>query len=217
MASKYTLWLKDYTDLTLEVKNIPLVNIKEVLSVGGQHFVLSMGKDSKVEQDDHDIDPKYMRQYFTDNKDEFYDVLEILRTRVTEQREFAINVCNALTEQAVPEVVMARMRGEDVSGDAFEMLKLGTRKKLDELAKIAKETKTPFEDFEIKIPVAGQELKWDFSGELLSWGEIEIDWSGRSTTYNVFRLESDMFFLTNFAFIEAALRDLATKLANVLN
>lgn len=220
MASKFTLWLQEYKKLTSEVRNIPLVNIKEVLSVGGQHFILSLGKDSKVEQDDHEIDPKYLRQYFTSNKNEFYDVLEILRTRVTEQRAFAINVCNALTEQAVPEVVMARLQGEQVSGDAFEMLKLGTRKKLDALMKLAQEIKTPFKSFDISIEVAGKNLNLAMAVrgfDSIEWGDIKVSAVQASTVtrHDEGTLEDDMFFLTNFEFIKQALTDLGGRLAKV--
>ncbi len=222
MATRFTVWLKEYQKLAREVQDIPLINIKEVLSVGGQHFVLSMGKENTILNDKQEIDPKYMRTYFTNFKEEFDDVLEILRTRVKEQREFAINICNALTEAAVPEVVMARLQGEQVSGDAFDMLRLGTKKKLEELMKIALKIKTPFESFTIGLPVAGRQLYWDCGIiSSIKWvasnDEISISFSsGSSDDYKLSGLEDDMFFLTNYQFIEDALRELGTKISNVL-
>ena len=230
MASRFTEWLTEYKKLTEEVRNIPLVNIKEVLSVDGQHFILSMGKESKVENGDQEIDPRYMRSYFTNNKDEFDDVMGLLRTRVKEQRAGAISICNALTEQAIPEVVMARMRGEEVSGDAFDMLKLGAEKKMQELVKTALAFKTPFESFNITIPSGGRFLTLDKTADEIRWANGELEDCCLENITNALEMplnlgakldgkdeiEACMFFLTNFAFIRRDLIALGKKLAAVL-
>lgn len=230
MASQYSLWMEDYKKLTESVKGVPLVDIKEVLSVEGKHFILALGKENFVKNGDQEIDMKYMRAYYTGNKDVFANVLETIKARATEQRAFAINICNALTEQAVPEVVMARMKGEEVSGDAFDMMKLGTKKTMEKLGSVLWGIhNSPFESFDITIPSGGKHLrlKEDGVNSTIFWGDPSADDSETSMISGAFSgarlgeftegsLENEMFFLTNIGFIETDLKTLGIKLANVL-
>ena len=222
MASRFTQWMEEFTELQKKVEGLPLISIKEVLSVGGEHFILSLGKESGIACGDNVIAPAYMRPYFTSNKDEFYDVMDILKEKIAKARAFSIEVVNALTEEAVPEVVMARMRGEQVSGDAFDMLRTGTIRKLDELARVAVAFETPFISFAIRVEdVAGRTLGLACSGGIstITWGKLQVKMPASNPSgceHTEGDLEEDMFFLSNFKFVLKALEELGEKLVNVL-
>lgn len=209
---RYTDWINDYENLKKEVDGIPLIDIQEVLSVGGNHAVVCLGKKTGIFIDDQDTQPRFMRSWWTEHREEFIYLMESLKDKVREQKQFAIDLCNAMTEQAVPDLVLKRMRGEQVSGDAFTLLKDGVKYKISELEEELVALSPPRQfTFTFNDDVAGQKLRLGFT-ENRHW---KVMWWGLHSGDAGTDLEACMYLLANFSLIRKRCQDIATQIREV--
>lgn len=209
----YSEWLTEYRKLRDETEGLPLIDVQEALAVGGNHAIVALGKKPGVFVDDHEVDPKYMRPWYASNKEEFAYLLETLKEKAAEQKRFGENLAAALTEEHVPELVMLRMTGEQVSAEPFDMLREGTRRKLKELQEAVSSLENPFLSFSIQFEVAGKTLTLSRRGEQgsLTWGNC----SAGPGVQDEGELEDCMYFLSNFKLIVKKVEEFAAKLKNI--
>lgn len=223
----FTDWKKAFDDEVEKAKGIPLIKVREPLSLYGKdgfqvHYIICVGdrngafKPDRIETDQPMV-MSGLRPLYTNNKEVFAEALEGIREQVKDQTIQARRIANALTEKQVPELVMRRMQGEDVgSGDGFELLKQGVRKKLGELWARSCDLPRVTGDFEVSGLVAGNEFSLDINGALNYWRGLDVRWGelvveghpgnfrgahGNPNTILMDNLEQGIYFLANFEII----------------
>jgi len=214
--TKFTLWLEELDGLQKKLTDVhSFSDVSETITIDGKILTINLGKEYNAEVSDasHPLRPRNLRPLYTNNKEEFDALLESLKQSTTAVVEATDTILTAISEEAVPGAVMARMKGEQVSGDSPDLVKDMAEKKLKELYDRVCEQmpKGIWNSFAVTLPIADREL------ELETWRNqyretVEIKW-GKFVHVNGSRcvigdVEQAMYFVANFDVIKAKLQKL---------
>jgi len=172
---KFSEWLTKVDKLHQRTKDIALADVSESISCDGNTITITIGKSCSAELNGVQTGVRYLRHLYTNNKEEFDDMLESLEKSTDELVASVNEILLAITDEAVPSTVIARMKGEQVDGDAPGMLETMVKKKLDVLHKKLEKIGSSFKEFEISFPVAGKDLELSRSRrsqQLVRWGNL---------------------------------------------
>ena len=213
--TKFTEWLEELGGLQKKLTDVhALSDVKETITLDGKVITINLGKEYNAEVSDfaYPIQPRQLRSLYTNNKDDFDALLESLKQGTEAVVEATDTILSAISEEAVPGAVIARMKGEQVSGDSPDLVKEMAGKKLKELQiLIKKQLPVPFlPDFTMSMPIAGHYLEMECSEEDcdLSYDALHA----RRHGVTVGDVEVAMYFLANFEVIKAKLQSLLDQL-----
>jgi len=136
-------------------------------------------------------------------------MLESLEKSAEEMIASVNEILLAITDEAVPKTVLARMKGEQVDGDAPGMLKKMVEDKLVKLDRKIRKIGSAFGEYKISFPVRGKDLELEIERSpartLLRWGNILI-YNGRPS---VGSMQDHLQFLGAYDTIEAKMERFA--------
>ena len=214
--TKFTLWLEELGGLQKKLHDVhSLSDVSETITIDGKLITINLGKEYNAELSDssYPIAPRHLRPLYTNNKEAFDALLESLK-QATETVVLATDtILTAISEEALPGAVMARMKGEQVSGESPDLVKDMAEKKLKELyGRVCEQMpKGIWNQFKVTLPIADREL------ELETWRSqysetVEIKWGTKlhvsSSRCVIDDVEQAMYFLANFDVIKAKLQKL---------
>lgn len=214
----FSQWSTELSKQQERMKETALTDVEESLGINDKQVsvILGRGRDPVygiVSVDGLDTHTRRLRPLYTHHKDEFDAMLDSLTTSVDTVMEATNLLMESLTENAIPDAMIERMKGDQTSGDPKELVASSVKQKLETLQETLLKRlypKTPTDEvvlksFELEFPaVAGRKLEVDFAwGKIsLRWGKVEFDASGRTRVPDT---EEGMYFLANHDFIEAKL------------
>jgi len=184
---KFNEWLKKVEELQNKIESIAIVPVTESIFINGKTVLVSLTSTQlEVELDGNRTAPRFLRHEYTHAKEEFADLLDALTSDARELLDNANEMLMAVTEEEIPEAVIARMKGDQVDGDTLQLLNRMVSKKWEVLVKRFARVVEPFEWFEIELPVAGQGLQLIKSGRgsrvSLAWGGFVANEGNSSQT-----------------------------------
>lgn len=219
--TKFTLWLEELDGLQKKLHDVhSLSDVKETITIDGKVLTFNLGKEYNVETSDasYPLAPRNLRPLYTNNKEEFDALLESLKQSTTAVVEATDTILTAISEEAVPGAVMARMKGEQVSGDSPDLVKDMAEKKLKELYDWVFDQipKGILKSFQVVLPIANRELDLQVSHNYsVSTLLLDIRYDKLRATQSTVRagdVEQAMYFLANFDVIKAKLQSLLDQL-----
>lgn len=217
---RFSEWLDKMDKQQKKLNDLALSEVSETISVENKVISITLGK-SKYETlvDNSQIALRFLRPLYTNNKEEFDAMLEAITNSVDKVTQATEVILTAMSEEAIPGAVIARMKGEKTSGEPADLVESMTEKLLnellykcrDELGLYSEDKATVFNSFEVTLgSIGGLTLSMEFKKSLnlilgikiQDRGRIEIqDQSGR--IFNSIKdIEAAMFFLANYGLIE---------------
>jgi len=223
----FTQWSTELSKQQERMKATALIDVEESLSVDSRQISVTLGKGRDSLSgicilDDNQIQVRFLRPLYTHHKVEFDAMLDSLTTSVDTVMEATHHLMESLTEDAIPDAMIERMRGEQTSGEPKELVIASVSKKLETLEQVllTRMAFTPSDEpvlksFDIEFPsVADRQLSLELAwGKFrITWGNVERDTNGNC---NVPDAEEGMYFLANYDFIEAKLLKACEALSRV--
>ncbi len=186
----FTEWSTALSKQQERMKETALMDVEESLSINGRQVAVTMGKgrDSLsgiVTVDGNDIQVRLLRLLYTHHKVEFDAMLDSLTTSVDTVMEATNSLMESLTEEAIPDAMIERMKGEQTSGEPKELVIVSVTKKLETLEEnlLARLALKPSDEIVLKsfdiefLSVAGRKLSLE-----LAWEKCKISWGTLSGT-----------------------------------
>ena len=223
----FTQWSTELSKQQERMKGTALIDVEESLSVDSRQISVTLGKgrDSLsgiCTEDGNQIQVRFLRPLYTHHKSEFDAMLDSLTASVDTVMGATDHLMESLTEDAIPDAVIERMRGEQTSGEPKELVTASVSKKLETLEQVlltrmafTSHDEPVLKSFDIEFPsVADRKLSLELAwGRFrIVWGQIEHDTNGN---YKVPDPEEGMYFLANYNFIEAKLLKVCEALGRV--
>ena len=212
---RFSEWSEKVKKQQYRLKDIALSDVSESISVNGKTITVTIGKDkceALINGTSYWL--KELRSLYTNHKEEFDAVLESI-TQSTEQVATATEIILAtISDEAVPQAVLARMKGEQVSGEPADLIEEMTKKKLQNLYESISELLplSRFTSFEAELPpIANGDLLLEImQNEVykIGWGNIVI---GRRSTISISNMQEAMYFVANFDLIKEAFLQFVRK------
>jgi len=205
---KFNDWMDKVNKLQTDISVVALKDISETISCDGDTITVTLGKKQATEINGAMTGIRYLRSQYTHNKEEFDAMLESLEDQAKELKANSEEILLAITDEAVPGAVIARMKGGKEDSDAISLLKQMVEKKLTGLQKRFRYMGEVFEDFDLRIKVRGKVLAIRRQIPMLSldWGSVEIDRYGNCGSGDV---QGNLAFLGAYKAIEAKLERLS--------
>ena len=200
---RFSQWLKKLDGQQARLNELALSPVSESISVDGKLITITIGKGQyDCEADGSKTAPCFLRPLYTNNKEEFDAMLESITEATDRVVEATEVILTSVSREAVPAAVMARMKGEKVSGDPAELVTSMTESKLKKLHETlwGEQPYGGFDSFDFNFsPVAGKALSLVLNIRLhIMWGRISTDGS----RFGIPDVEEAMYFLANFEVIK---------------
>lgn len=183
-------WLKELDKCHDRVRDAAFCDIFRSITVDSHQVSVSIqARESNICLDSNaigwtsHIQPTWRRkltQLYNAHKQEFACLLDEMRMATDSVSEAVGKMLDALTSDSIPDLVLRRMKGEQVDTSPVASLKMLASEKLKELPPLLSES--PFESYEIHLAVAGQPLELEYRhGKVsIAWGKLSISDSYRS-------------------------------------
>ncbi len=182
---------KDWvTKLEREQKKLSegtLSNVTETICLAHEVITLSLSADRlRAEIGGRAYPLKNLRVYYTQNKEEFWSLLSVIKDKVKKTTEATDALLDIMTDTMTPELVLARMSGESVGDSSKQILESKASKFLKEMGELidSKIGSTEFNAFdfdlglikgtEVSIGVAGSRARFIFGGSSNSHGSVTL-------------------------------------------
>ncbi len=229
----FTEWSTALSKQQERMKETALIDVEESLSVDNRQIsvILGKGRESGMCRiNGIDKPARLLRHYYTHHKVEFDAMLDSVTTSVDTVMEASDHLMESMTEDAIPDAMIERMKGEQTSGEPKELILASVTKKMEALhailsARMAFKTSgdrpalasPDLKAFVLEFPsIAGRQLSLE-----LAWGKLGIIWGKVMRDANgnckVEDHEEGMYFLANYDFIEATLLKACGALMSVRN
>jgi len=210
---KFSEWQDKLNEQQKRLNDLALSEATESISIPahnspGSVITITLGK-GKYESsvNGSDCAPRFLRPLYTNNKEEFDAMLESLTQQTDLIARATEVILESVSEEALPQAVIARMKGDKVSGDPSELVKTMTEKKMSSLVRIIKDELPLGNISSIECDLGGIAKKT--TSLTLRYGEITLQWGGLNATsmslaVKVFigEVEEAMFFLANYEIIK---------------
>ena len=177
-------WLKELEKCHDKVRDANFCDIFRSITVDSHQLSISIqGPESNISLDSNDIgwishiQPTWKREFtrlYNAHKQEFAYLLDEIRAATDSVSEAVGKMLDAFTSDSIPDLVLRRMKGEQVDTSPVASLKMIAGEKLKELPPLLSES--PFESYEIHLAVAGQTLQLEYRhGKVsIAWGQLSI-------------------------------------------
>ncbi|MBE9512624.1 MAG: hypothetical protein IMY77_00980 [Chloroflexi bacterium] len=207
-------WLKELEKCHDKVKDANFCDIFRSITVDSHQLSISIqGPESSITLDSNDIgwishiQPTWRRdlnQLYNAHRQEFACLLDEIRMATDSVAEAVGKMLNVFTSDQVPDLVLRRMKGEQVDTTPVASLKMLAGEKLKELPPLL--SGGTFESYEINLPVAGQtlELAYKHGKVSITWGQLSIG-DGYNSDFSIHLndLEQCLLLVRNFEAIKA--------------
>lgn len=218
--TKFTLWLEELDGLQKKLHDVhSLSDVSETITIDGKILTFNLGKEYNVETSDasYPIAVRHLRPLYTNNKEEFDALLESLKQSTETVVEATDTILTAISAEAVPGAVMARLKGEQVSGESPDLVTDMAERKLRELQKL-------FQSYPLNIldTYSGKLLVAEREFIFVNYGtsEIVVDISygnncaayGAQSRVRVTDVEQAMYFIANYGVIKTKVQSLLDQL-----
>ena len=211
-AIRFTEWIDKLNKQQARLNDLALSEVSETIAANGQIISVTIGKGKyEATVDGSDCAARFLRPLYTNNKEEFDAMLESI-TQATDQVVEATEVILAvISDEAIPQAVIDRMKGEKTSGEPADLVESMTEKRLkelltcvyEELGGFKKVPATLFNQFQVYLaPIADKPLMVDYHSGLalhIGWGRTSIHSRAGVTIPDV---EEAMYFLANYDLIK---------------
>ena len=196
---KFAEWYSRLQKVHDDVKDIALHDLFETMSVDGHTISITIGKEMHGEIDGNPTDPTQFRHVYTDNKMEFDQLLGAIEQNAKDLAQALSTAFAAVTDEVVPELVVARLTGENPSGDPKAVLNYMTAKKMLVLSKIWRRATRYVKDITLEVTVSSGELECTVADgkATLSWQDNEWDALDNELAVD-FPIENNLLFLGEF-------------------
>jgi len=177
-------WLKELDKCHDRVRDAAFCDIFRSITVDSHQVSVSIqGAGSSISLDSNDIgwishiQPTWRKEFtrlYNAHKQEFAYLLDEIRVATHSVSEAVGNMLDAFTSESIPDLVLRRMKGEQVDASPIASLKMLAGEKLKELPPLLSEG--VFESYEIHLSVAGQTLELEYRhGKVsIAWGKLSI-------------------------------------------
>jgi hypothetical protein len=217
---RFNEWLEKLNNQQARLNELALSEVSETISVMGKTIAITLGKQKRhCEVDSSACDPRYLRPLYTNNKEEFDAMLESITEQTNQVVEATDVILTSVSEEAVPQAVIARMKGDKVGGDPADLVETMTEKKLKDLLAAVetcfdKSGVGVFRQFVANLaPMADKVLVVELGAALhIQWGRISINDRGIISTPDV---EEAMYFLANYDLIKARVLDFFDQIKRI--
>ena len=199
---RFSEWLDKLNKQQARLNDLALSEVSEVISIDNHTIAITLGKGKyETEIDGRDSGARFLRSLYTNHKEEFDDMLESITHSTQAVVEATEVILTVVSDKAIPEAVIARMKGEQISGEPADLVESMVEKKLTKLSEeVAKAYPYGVLDaFNASLgEIAGKVLALRYGAQLrIVWGRISV--TGEQTT--VPDAEEAMYFLANYDFI----------------
>ena len=208
---RFSEWLDKLNKQQARLNDLALSEVSETIAANGQIISVTIGKgkyDATV--DGSDCAARFLRPLYTNNKEEFDAMLESITQSTNQVVEATEVILTTISDEAIPQAVINRMKGEKTSGEPADLVESMAEKRLKELLgcvyeKLKTFEKVPatlFNQFQVYLaPIADKPLMVDYSGLALhiGWGRTSIHSRSGVTIPDV---EEAMYFLANYDLIK---------------
>ena len=217
---RFSEWLKKLEEQHRKVSRLSLVDITETVTASNKVISITLGKELLVEVNGETTGSRFLRALYTNNKDEFTSLLESLTKRADEVSEAIDNLLEVITEEAIPEVVVARMKGEKVSGDPVEILESMCKKRFEQLRSILEKGTGNFASYQIGLRPVGIHLihlAFDGASVNVGWGDLAIRRTilGAHSSSWTANKEQCLQFIGNFETIKERIEEFVKHLKEI--
>jgi hypothetical protein len=212
---KFSEWYSHLQKVHDSVKDIALYDLFETMSVEGHTVSITVGKELHGEVDGNPSDPIQFRHMYTDSKMEFDQMLGAIEQNARDLSQAMTMAFAAVTDEVVPELVVARLTGENPSGDPKAVLNYMTAKKMLVLSKIWRKA-AKLGGGMIPTHVKGLDMEMTFDSGMLECrvddGKATLKWQGNKPWDALdnelivdYPIEDNLTFLGAFDKIQQAL------------
>lgn len=220
---RFSEWNTELDKQQGKVGRVGLTNITETITASNSVISITIGKDYRIEIDGTQHGARFLRTLYTKNKEEFDSLLASLTKQADEMADAMDILLETVTDEMIPETVLARMKGEQVSGDSVDMLKAKVTKGLTELGNIFRKTGKVFQEFRIELGSVGHMLdlrlqdRGSYKEYRLYWGNnsgFVIGYGNHITTYTG-GPDQCLSFLNNYDAIKARLATFCKQIREI--
>ena len=196
---KFNQWNDRLVAAHDKVKDIAIYEISESIAINGCSITITLGKEIVTLIDGNQSHIRHLRHLFTHAKSEFEAMLESLESSASTCAEAMGELLSVVTHEIVPELVINRIAGEEVSGDNREMLQHMVNKKMGELWEVFIKSEGVFNEFIFSLAISEDtnllvgfypKPRINFRSDLGS-GQINCTTLGVSKTGNKWELSPD--------------------------
>ena len=198
---RFSEWLDKLNKQQARLNDLALSEVSEVISIDNSTIAITLGKHKyDTEIDGNSAAPRFLRSLYTNHKEEFDDMLESITFSTQAVVEATEAILTAVSDKAIPNAVIARMKGEQTSGEPADLVESMVEKKLtklfEEIVKLA--PYGGFLNFAVNLgDIAEKALRVDWEPLCIYWGKISI----RNTRIGIPDAEEAMYFLANYDLI----------------
>ena len=201
---RFNEWTQAITVEHDKVKNFAVITPTESITVEGETFTLTLGKQLIIHQGKNELSSiLLLRPYYTANKEAFEGMLESLRSQADTVASIGNDIVTALVAPEIPKAVLQRMSGEE---DDTTLAGIMVERKLKELVKESQKFPILALGGFALLPVATRSLSFERVDQRnkckIDWGSISID---QDSTVDLGESEDQVFFLANFNLIKSRL------------
>ncbi len=223
----FTQWSTELFNQHERMKDTALIDVHENLDVDGRQVFITLGRgrnplDGICLLDGLATQVRMLRPIYTHHKTEFDAMLDSLTASVDTVMGATNHLMESLTEDAIPDAMIARMTGEQTSGEPKELIMASVKSKMETLQetllvrlRLNPKDEPVLKSFGIEFPsVADRKLELELYQLQfrITWGEVLID---TDASVEVPDTEEGMYFLANYKHIEEILLKAVEMLGSV--
>lgn len=211
---RFSEWLDKLNKQQARLNDLALSEVSEVISFEDHIVAITIGKGTYfAEVDGSSAAPRFLRSLYTNHKEEFDAMLESITHSTDVVVEATEVILTTVSDKAIPEAVIARMKGEQTSGEPADLVESMTEKKLKnlldavhgELKTFEESPATIFSEFQVDLePVAEKPLLIKYQAGLafhIQWGRTSIS-DQHGISLNIPDVEEAMYLLANYDLIK---------------
>ena len=198
---RFSEWLDKLNKQQARLNDLALSEVSEVISVDNHTIAITLGKNKyDAEIDGRNSGARFLRSLYTNHKEEFDDMLDSITQGTQAVVEATEVILTAVSDKAIPNAVIARMKGEQTSGEPADLVESMVEKKLTKLSEEVGEAAPygVFDNFFARLgDIGAKRLIFQVFPIGIHWGKTEII-SGRIRIPDA---EEAMYFLANYDLI----------------
>ena len=197
---RFSEWLDKLNKQQARLNDLALSEVSEVISIDNHTIAITLGKKKyDAEIDGTNTGPRFLRPLYTNNKEEFDSMLESITQSTQAVVEATEVILTAVSDKAIPNAVIARMKGEQTSGEPADLVESMVEKKLTKLSEeVGEAPYGVFDNFSVDLGnIAERRLVLRADPLCIYWGRISI----QRDRVQIPDAEEAMFFLANYDLI----------------
>lgn len=190
---------REWTD-KISVLKVEIYEASESLYADGHSIVVTVRPGrvgAYAEIDGRETDTRYLRTFFTHNKENFEAMLESLTEQCAELGTATEAMVGVAAYDAIPGAVIDRLKGEE---ETKTLIQKAVETRMRELVGVASKIEHVFREFDFEFVPFGDnsfDLEKSSRGLVIRWGGSAI-WLNNKHVSHSTKLEDQIMFLGNF-------------------